>query len=262
MTMDATPDNPYLSVIVPAYNEEVRLAESLPRIFEYLAAQPYTSEIIVVDDGSSDRTSELATRLGAGHNCRVLRNEPNRGKGYSIRRGMLEARGQYRVFSDADLSTPIEEIEKFWPFVNDGYAVVIGSRAVAGSDLVVRQRFYRELMGRTFNLFVQLLLVGGIRDTQCGFKLFSAEAAKAVFPRQTLTGFSFDVELLVLARKLGFQIKEAPVRWINSPASKVSAWRDSTRMFYDLLCLKFRRPAAPPSTEPESDQTAASTRSH
>jgi dolichyl-phosphate beta-glucosyltransferase len=239
--MATASETPHLSVIIPAYNEEQRLGESLPRIFEHLASQPYTWEVVVVDDGSSDATREVAQQLGEGYPCRVLRNEPNRGKGYSIRRGMLEAKGAFRLFSDADLSTPIEELDKFWQHVDAGYDVVIGSRALEQSDLVVRQAFYREWMGRVFNLLVRTMLVGGIHDTQCGFKLFSARAAETIFPKQTLSGFAFDVELMVLARKHGFKIKEAPVRWINSPASKVSAWRDSTRMFLDLLRLRLRR---------------------
>lgn len=232
---------PYLSVIIPAYNEEERLKESLPRVFDYLSQQEYAWEVIVVDDGSRDSTSAVAQRLGVGPNCRVLRNEPNRGKGYSTRRGMLEAHGKHRLFTDADLSTPMEEIGKFWSYVEAGYAVVIGSRAAKGAALEVRQKLYRELMGRAFNVLVQVFLVGGIRDTQCGFKLFSAEAAECIFRKQTLDGFSFDVELLILARKHGFRIKEAPVRWRNSPASRVSAWRDSIRMFADLLRLRFLR---------------------
>jgi dolichyl-phosphate beta-glucosyltransferase len=236
----SAPGDIHLSVVVPAYNEELRLPDTLTRMMEYLRQQPYTWEIVVVDDGSSDRTSEVAQQVCGEEVCRVLRNNPNRGKGLSIKRGMLEARGKYRLFSDADLSTPIEEVEKFWPAVEAGSEVVIGSRALAGSELIVRQRFYREMMGRIFNLFVRVLLVGGIRDTQCGFKLFTAAAAETIFPRQTLEGFAFDVELLVLARKHGYRISEVPVRWINSPASKVSAWRDSARMFLDLLRLKFK----------------------
>ncbi|MCX7017560.1 MAG: glycosyltransferase family 2 protein [Candidatus Sumerlaeota bacterium] len=232
---------PHLSVVIPAYNEETRLGESLRRVLAYLAAQSYDWEVIVVDDGSADATGRVSEEIGRGRACRVLRNEPNRGKGYSIRRGMLEARGRYRLFSDADLSTPIEELDKFWPAVNDGYGMVIGSRALPDSNLEVRQPFYREMMGRVFNLFVRLLLVGGIRDTQCGFKLFTAEMAESIFPRQTLQGFAFDVELIVLARRAGFKVAEVPVRWINSPASRVSAWRDSAKMFLDLLRLKFQR---------------------
>lgn len=233
----STPD---LSVIIPAYNEEARLKTSLPVIIEYLRAQPYSSEIIVVDDGSRDATSKVAQEIGRDFAVRVLRNEPNRGKGYSIRRGMTEAHGKFRLFSDADLSTPIEEVEKLWPEARNGFGVVIGSRALPGSKLEKRQAPYRELMGRIFNLLVRLLVLGGIHDTQCGFKMFTADAAREVFPKQTLDGFAFDVELLVLARKAGYQVKEVPVRWINSPASKVSAWRDSTRMFVDLIKLKLK----------------------
>ena len=231
---------PRLSVIIPAYNEEERLGKSLPEIIRYLSSRDYTWEIIVVDDGSADGTSRITEKLCVGHPHTVLRNEPNRGKGYSIRRGMTEAMGEYRLFTDADLSTPIDELEKFWRHADEGAGVVIGSRALPGSDLVVRQRKYRELMGRIFNTLVQKMAVSGIHDTQCGFKLFSAEAAEAIFPLQTLDGFAFDVELLMLARKKGFRIVEVAVRWINSPASKVSAWRDSTRMFLDLLRIRLR----------------------
>jgi dolichyl-phosphate beta-glucosyltransferase len=234
-------ENPYLSLIVPAYNEELRLKDSLPPVLEYLAAQPYKWELIVVDDGSRDNTSGVVRDLAHGFpQVRVLRNEPNRGKGYSIRRGMLEARGSYRLFSDADFSTPVEEIEKFWKAVEEGYEVIIGSRAIEGSELIVRQNILRESMGRTFNLIVRALLLPGIHDTQCGFKMFSARAAEAVFPRQTLEGFSFDVEILSLAHQAGFRIKEVPIRWINSPATKVSPLRDATKMFIDILKIRFR----------------------
>ncbi len=237
----SAPASPFLSVVIPAYNEEQRLKESLPPALAYLAQQPYSWELIVVDDGSCDRTSEVVRELAGGRsNIRVLRNEPNRGKGYSIRRGMLEAHGEYRLFSDADFSTPIEEVEKLWKAVEEGYDVVIGSRGLAESQLIRRQNLLRETMGRVFNFLVQALLVPGIRDTQCGFKLFSARAAQAVFPRQTLDGFSFDVEILYLARQSGFRVKEVPIRWINSPATKVSPLRDATKMFLDLLKLRLR----------------------
>jgi dolichyl-phosphate beta-glucosyltransferase len=240
-TMEATDEqHVHLSVVVPAYNEEGRLSKSLPAIMDYLSRQSYAWEVLIIDDGSSDRTGEIAARIGENKPVRVLQNNPNRGKGYSIRYGMLEARGKYRLFSDADLSTPIEELDHFWKPVAEGYDVVIGSRAVSGSRLEVRQARYREWMGRAFNLLVRMMLVPGIHDTQCGFKLFSEKAATEIFPRQTLQGFAFDVELLILARKHGYKVKEFPVRWINSPATTVSAWRDSSRMFVDLVRLKFR----------------------
>lgn len=241
MTSHDVAPRPHLSVVVPAYNEEQRLAESLPVILAYLKRQDFTWELIVVDDGSRDGTSRVTEEIGRDLPVRALRHEPNRGKGYSIREGMLAARGDYRLFSDADLSTPIEELDNFWSFARDGAQVMIGSRAMESSQLEVRQSPLRELMGRTFNLFVRLLLVGGIRDTQCGFKLFTHQAAETIFPKQQLDGFAFDVELIVLARKYGFRVVEIPVRWINSPASKVSALRDSTRMFLDLLKLRFAR---------------------
>lgn len=231
-----------LSLVIPAYNEEERLRASLPAVLEYLSSQPYAWEIIVVDDGSRDATSAVVAQLAAGRaNVRVLRNEPNRGKGYSIRRGMLEARGEYRLFSDADFSTPIEEVEKFWKAVGEGYDVVIGSRGLRESELVVRQNIIRETMGRIFNFIVRMLLIPGIHDTQCGFKMFSARAAEAVFPQQTLDGFSFDVEILYLALREGFKVREVPIRWINSPATKVSPLRDATNMFFDVLRIRFRR---------------------
>jgi dolichyl-phosphate beta-glucosyltransferase len=192
-----------------------------------------------VDDGSHDRTGAVAASFNEP-NLRIIRNEPNRGKGYSIRRGMLEARGEWRLFSDADLSTPITELDEFWPYTRDGYSVVIGSRALPESDLEVRQSKSREFAGRVFNTAVQTFLVPGLCDTLCGFKLFSAEAAQAVFPKQTLHGFAFDVEILMLAQKLGFNIKEAPVKWINDPGSKVSTL-SGIKGFVDLARLSFRK---------------------
>lgn len=229
----------HLSVVVPAYNEEKRLARSLPVILDYLRRQPWSWEIVVVNDGSHDRTSEVAQSFNEPA-IRVLENRPNRGKGFSIRRGMLEAHGAWRLFTDADLSTPIEELDKFWPFVEEGYDVVIGSRALPESCLEVRQSKSREFAGRVFNTAVQTFLVPGLCDTQCGFKLFSAAAARAVFPKQTLHGFAFDVEILMLAQKAGFKIKEAPVRWINDPGSKVSTL-SGVKGFVDLARLGLRR---------------------
>lgn len=228
----------HLSVVVPAYNEEVRLGRSLPLMVEYLQKQPFTWELLIVDDGSRDRTGDVGLAYNLP-NVRVLRNTPNRGKGYSIRRGMLEARGAWRLFSDADLSTPIEELDKFWEYTNQGYDVVIGSRALQESELAVRQSKSREFIGRVFNTTVQTFLVPGLGDTQCGFKLFSAAAANAVFPKQTLDGFAFDVEVLMLAHKQGFRIKEAGVKWINDPGSKVSTL-SGVKGFIDLgrLCMR------------------------
>ncbi|PKO16755.1 glycosyl transferase family 2 [candidate division BRC1 bacterium HGW-BRC1-1] len=238
---EAPPAPPHLSVIIPAYNEEKRLGATLARMIAYLEAQPYTWELVVVDDGSSDSTAAVADAAGDGGRLavRVLRNSPNRGKGFSIRRGMLEARGKYRLFSDADLSTPIEEVEAFWSHFEKGAAVVIGSRALKESHLTVRQSPMREGAGRVFNSCVRWMLVPGIHDTQCGFKMFTAEAAEAVFPKQRMHGFSFDVEILMLARRAGFEVRELPVTWTNAPGTKVSAWKGATA-FWDLVVLKLR----------------------
>lgn len=229
----------HLSIIIPAYNEEQRLGRTLPQILEYLKRQPYTWEIIVVNDGSKDNTLDVVCRCCHDW-VRVLTNNPNRGKGFSIRRGMQEARGRWRLFSDADMSTPIEELDKFWPLTEQSYDVVIGSRGLPDSDLEVRQPKSRELIGRVFNTIVQTFLVPGLSDTQCGFKLFSADAANAVFPKQTLHGFAFDVEILMLAHRQGFKIKEAPVKWVNDPGSKVSTL-NGMKGFIDLARLCARR---------------------
>lgn len=233
---------PFLSVIVPAYNEEQRVPATIERIEEYLGTLGKTWELIVVDDGSRDRTIDVARAAMKSPNSRVEPNPRNMGKGASIRNGMTMARGQFRLFSDADLSTPIEELEKLLAAMErDGAAVAIGSRALKESQLEKRQPLHRELMGRVFNLLVQAVALGGIKDTQCGFKLFTAPAAEAIFPKQRYDGFSFDVEILVLARKLGFRIVEVPVRWIDSPASRVSPIKDSAKMFWDVVKIRFRK---------------------
>jgi len=227
-----------LSIIIPAYNEENRIGNSLKLILRYLSKQDYNFEIIVVDDGSSDRTIEKVKEIDSSGKIKILKNEINKGKGYSIKKGMLEAMGEYQLFSDADLSTPIEELEKFWKYLNEGYDIVIGSRALKDSILEVRQPFYREFMGRAFNFIVRFILGFKIKDTQCGFKIFKKEVAKHIFSIQKIKGWSFDVEILYIASKLDYKIKEVPVRWINSPSSKVNPLKDALRMFFDVSRLK------------------------
>jgi dolichyl-phosphate beta-glucosyltransferase len=260
----------FLSVIVPAYNEEARLRNTLLTIRAFLESRidpsgtgdgtPFliggrisnvamtvdalplfkgASEIIVVDDGSRDRTSEVAAEVLRGRpNDRILRRRENRGKGYSIREGMLAASGQLILFSDADLSTPIGEFEKLFSGIKAGNDIVIGSRALAGSDIRRRQNPVREGMGRIFNVLVRSLVLKGIRDTQCGFKLFRREAALDIFPRLLMNGFSFDVEALFVARRLGYTIGQVPIVWRNFPPSKVRLFYSSAAMLRDLFRIK------------------------
>jgi dolichyl-phosphate beta-glucosyltransferase len=224
---------PALSVVVPALNEEERLPRTLERIASHLGRSPGAWEVLVVDDGSRDRTAARAAAAGAT----VLRNETNRGKGFAVRRGMLAARGARRLMTDADLSTPIEEVDRLGARMDEGHDVVVGSRALPGSRIEVRQPWYRENSGRLFNLFVRALAVPGVMDTQCGFKLFSAAAARDVFSSARLDGFSFDVEALFLARKKGYRIVEVPVVWRNDAASRVSLLRGFLA-FPDLLRIR------------------------
>ena len=225
---------PLLSVVVPAYNEAARLPRTIERVERFLSGRPH--EIVVVDDGSTDGTVEVARDAARGPLV-VLRNDGNRGKGYAVRRGMLAARGPRRLMTDADLSTPIEELARLEPCLEAGHDVAIGSRALAGSRIEVRQPWYRENMGRLFNVCVRALAVPGVRDTQCGFKLFSARAAEAVFAATRLDGFSFDVEALFIARQLGYRIAEVPVVWRNDAATRVGLV-GGFRAFPDLLKIR------------------------
>jgi dolichyl-phosphate beta-glucosyltransferase len=229
---------PYLSIVLPAYNEEGRLEVSLPRILQYLSAKRWAYEIVVVDDGSSDRTSEIARARLDGVPHEIVRNEPNRGKGYSVKRGVLDAKGRYVLFSDTDLSTPIEESEKLIEALDRGADVAIGSRALRESRIEKHQPWRREILGKLFNRFLQILVMPGIEDTQCGFKCFRREAVEPIFSRQTLDGWAFDVEILFIARRLGYRIAEVPVRWINSEVTKVNALADGMRMVLDALRVR------------------------
>ncbi|MGI8922927.1 MAG: dolichyl-phosphate beta-glucosyltransferase [Fimbriimonadales bacterium] len=227
---------PYLAVVIPAYNEEPRLERSLSRIREYLSAQPYSWTVLVVSDGSTDTTPAIAGSI-AGSDTRFALHEysPNRGKGYAVRTGMMEVEGDWLLLCDADLAAPIEEVEKLFAAKA---AVAIGSRPLADSKLEVRQPWWRELAGRAFNGAVQALSIRGIKDTQCGFKLFEHKAAKEVFSRCRFDGFSYDFEALMLARALGYQIAEIPIRWSHQEGSKVRLLRDGMRMLRDLVTLR------------------------
>ena len=211
---------PFLSVVIPAFNEARRLPATLARVRQHLDGQGLPHEILVVDDGSLDGTADAAR--AAGESVRVLRHTPNRGKGYAVRRGMLAATGARRLMTDADLSTPIEELGKLQRELDRGFQIAIASRAAAGARIEVHQPAYREAMGRVFNRLVQALLLPGLADTQCGFKLFTALAAEAAFGACRLDGFSFDVEALYVARRRGLRVAEVPVVWRNDAATRVS----------------------------------------
>jgi dolichyl-phosphate beta-glucosyltransferase len=229
----------HLSIIIPAFNEAKRITETLSRIESYLKKQDYLYEIIIVDDGSNDSTADLVRNRSTHNNAiRLLQNKKNMGKGYSVKRGMLEAQGEYLLFSDADLSIPTEEIEKLIPWFSKGYDIVIGSRRLRASNIVRHQPFYRVGIGRVFNILTQFLIVKGIKDTQCGFKCFRRDVAKQVFQRQTVNGFCFDVEILFIAAQLGYRVKEVPITWYDSKGTTVNILIDPLKMFLDLLKIR------------------------
>jgi len=214
--------NKFLSVIIPLYNEENRVA-NLGLIYKYLSTKKFNWEIILVDDGSIDGTKEVVKGILKSYpskNARLLSYSQNKGKGFAIRSGMLIAKGRYRLFTDIDLSTPIEEFNKFLPYLNK-FDLVIGSRKTKGSKLKKRQSWVRENLGKCFTLLSQLILQLGISDFTCGFKCFSKKAAEDIFKRQKIEGWGFDSEILFIANKLGYQAKEIPVTWIDDPRTKV-----------------------------------------
>lgn len=228
--------NIYLSIVIPAYNEEKRLPGTLSKIIDYLEKQDYKWEIIIVDDGSEDHT--LESLIEFQDKISIFTNNKNCGKGYSTRRGILRAHGQHILLSDADLSTPIEEIEKLLPALDEIYDIAIGSRGLKNSQIKKHQPFYREFMGKMFNKLIKLFVFNDFTDTQCGFKLFKNNVAYDIFTRQKLNGFAFDVEAIYIAKKLGYKIKEIPIIWIDSPNSHVGIATDSIKMFMDLLKIK------------------------
>ena len=228
--------NPYLSLIIPAYNEESRIEKSLDSACTYLTKKDYKFEIIVVDDGSSDQTASVVKNY---HNHVSLLVQPhNMGKGAAVRRGMIESSGEIKIFTDADFSTPIHEIEKIIKGISDNYDICIGSRALDPSLIKEHQPFYREFMGKSFNKVVQLMLFKGIKDTQCGFKGFTNYAAGIIFPQARIDGFSFDVEILYLARTAGLTIHQVPVEWYNDERSRVNPVSDSIKMLLELFRIK------------------------
>lgn len=225
-----------ISVVIPAFNEQRRLPATLQQVVPYLAGRFAEYEVIVVDDGSGDDTAGVVAAAGSGR-VRLIRYAPNRGKGHAVRTGVLAATGEFILVSDADLSTPIEELETLLQAL-DGCDVAIGSRATAQTRILRYQPWYRIVLGKTFNKIVRLLAVGGLNDTQCGFKCWRAAAARAVFSRSLIDGFAFDVETLFLARRMGFSIREVGVAWRNDPESKVHPLFHSAQMLKDLLKIR------------------------
>lgn len=228
-----------LSVVIPAYQEAARLGATLERVLGYLEGRGDQFEVVVVDDGSGDATAEVAAAY-APRGVVLHRLESNRGKGAAIKAGVARTRGRRVLLTDADLSTPIEDLPRLEARLGEA-DLVLGSRAVAGSEITRRQPIYRELMGKTFNRLIRLAGVRGLSDTQCGFKLLDGAAARRLFAELTVDRFAYDVELVWLARRRGLQVREVGVRWENSPDSRVHPVRDSLRMLWDLVRLRVRR---------------------
>jgi len=228
----------FLSIVIPAYNEERRLPGTLEAIADHLKGQAYTAEIIVVENGSTDRTADVVREFARQHPAARLLISPRRGKGLAVKVGMLAARGAYRFLCDADLSMPIEELVRFVPPALEGYGVAIGSREARGARRY-DEPLYRHMMGRVFNGLVKLVAVPGLEDTQAGFKCFTAAVAQDVFTFQTMEGFGFDVEVLFIARKRGYRIVEVPIQWYYRADSRVRVVSDTLRMFRDVLMVRW-----------------------
>lgn len=231
---------PRISVIIPCYNEELRLAGTLEALHAYFSRTGDDVEVIVVDDGSRDRTVKVAKSFkSTAFALRVLRMARNKGKGGAVKRGVLAAKGEYILFTDADNSTPIEELEKLLPFIAT-YEVVIGSRHTIGSEIVIKQPWYRVAISRAGNALIQLSIVRGIHDTQCGFKLFQRKACRDIFNRQQICGWGFDIEVLAIAQKIfHYRIKEVPVSWYDSPQSRLRPIHDAWRTLKELFRIKY-----------------------
>ena len=228
------------SIIIPAFNEEKRIVLTLMAVSNYLQTKKYSAEIIVVDDGSRDNTSEIVrTRKKVIHNLNLFTLAKNKGKGYAVKVGIENAKGKYILFTDADNSTPIEELDKLYVALQENKSdIAIGSRYILGSNLRVRQPYYRVLIGRIGNLLIRLFLIENIKDTQCGFKLFKYAAAKDIFSRQKIRRYGFDMEALAIAKMLNYKIEEIPVSWINSADSRLRPIRDALQTLMEFMYIK------------------------
>lgn len=228
----------YLSVIIPAYNEEKRIAKTLQSVDAYLKQQSYDYEILVVNDGSKDKTAEVVKGAVAYvANLRLIDNKENHGKGWVVKQGMLEAQGEIRLFTDADNSTSLDQIANFLPYFAQGYDIVLGSRRIKGAVIAAKQPWIRDFLGGIFRLIVHTIVPVGVKDSQAGFKAFSAKATEAIFPQQTIARWAFDVEILAVARKMGFKIKEVPITWINDTESHVKL-SGMVKMLFEVLQVR------------------------
>jgi dolichyl-phosphate beta-glucosyltransferase len=231
---------PTYSIVIPAYNESARLGATLEKVLRYIAQQRWDAEVILINDGSRDSTAQIARDFAALNPLlRVVENLGNRGKGYSVRNGMLNARGQTVVFSDADLSSPIEEMPKLLQTLADGADIAIGSRWLQAETQTQRQPLHRQLFGRVFNLLLRIILGLKFKDTQCGFKAFKQSAVQAIFPLQRIERWGFDPEILFLARKFNFKVQEVAVAWGHSGGTRIHPLVDGSRMFWEMLRIRW-----------------------
>lgn len=235
------PDHkPRLSIVIPVYNEEKRIGPTVEKLVAYLRKQPYSREIVLVDDGSTDRGIELATQglNEAGENFRVLGDGQNRGKGYALKKGMTESFGDFVLFTDADLSTPIEELDQMWQWFEQGFEIVQGSRKMPGASVERHQPWLRENMGKVFTALSNLIATVNVSDVTCGFKCYQGDVARYLYGLQRVYDWSFDAEIIHIARKQGFRLKEVPVRWLDERGTKVHLLRDTIRSFQGLLQIR------------------------
>jgi len=229
--------SPFLSIIIPAHNEELRLPGTLEQIVKFLELQEYSAEVLVIENGSSDQTYSIAQEFGHGTKLLRVFQENQRGKGSAVRKGMLEARGQYHFLCDADLSMPIEQVNRFLPPALTGFDIAIGSREARGA-IRYNEPGYRHWGGRAINLLIRWLVLPGLRDTQCGFKCFRAEVSKDIFRFQTFSGISFDPETLYIARLRGYRIVELPIPWYYNQESRINLYADTLSLVRDLLIIR------------------------
>jgi dolichyl-phosphate beta-glucosyltransferase len=234
---------PNLSIIIPAFNEEKRIRATLDEIDTFFSERQLTVEVIVSDDGSSDNTSEIVRNFKPScFDLDLIRFQENRGKAAALREGVLNAKGSLILICDADLSTPVSELDKLLPYIQSGeFSIAIASRALKDSTVEVHQPLYRELLGKSFNLLAQILAVPGIWDTQCGFKLFASDVGKILFSKMTVNDFAYDVEILTIAQENGYKIIEVPIKWINSPETKLKVLKDVPLMFLSLWRIFFNK---------------------